>query len=104
MGLPAERDGFGGLVAAMLLAFWPPRVPQYTEKGEPVISWTANPTEGGKRWGKYQLWASYAGPALLFLAFLLQLIVPSAAFSRLRSVTKGGHVENRARRVSEFWF
>ena len=63
-----------GLLAAILLALWPPRVPQYTEKGEPVISWTANPTEKGKRWGTYQLWASYAGPALLFLAFLLQLI------------------------------
>ena len=63
-----------GLVAAMLLAFYPPRVPQYTEKGEPVISFTANPTEGGKRWGKYQEWASYAGPAFLAVAFLLQLI------------------------------
>src|SRR5947208_16296219 len=63
-----------GLFAAILLALYPPRVPQYTEKGEPVIAFTANPTEGGKRWGKYQEWASYAGPGLLCLAFFLQLV------------------------------
>jgi hypothetical protein len=63
-----------GMLAAMCLAFWPPRIQQYTEKGEPFIGFTKNPTATGKRWGVLQEWLSCAGPVLLLLAFLLQFI------------------------------
>lgn len=65
---------FFGLLAAILMYYFPPRVLLYTEKGEPEITWTGNATDEGKRRGKHQLWLSKAAPCFLATAFLLQLI------------------------------
>ncbi len=50
-----------------------PRVQLYTEKGEGIINWVTNPQEGKKRIGKWQIRLTKVGPALLVIAFLLQL-------------------------------
>ncbi len=63
-----------GLVAAILMACYPPRVMQYTEKGEGHLALVVEATEEGKRWGKRQWWLSKVAPWLLALAFLLQFI------------------------------
>jgi hypothetical protein len=63
-----------GLVAAILMARYPPRVLQITEKGEAPIAFVANPTEEGKRRGTRQQRLSEAAPWLLAVAFGLQLI------------------------------
>lgn len=62
-----------GVCAAVLMYYFPPRVIQYTEKGERQIVWTANATEEGKRLGQWQMRLSQIAPWLLALAFLLQL-------------------------------
>jgi hypothetical protein len=64
-----------GVVAAILMACYPPRIRQYTEKGEGAVSFVANATEEGKRWGKRQQWLSAVAPRLLGLAFLIQFVV-----------------------------
>jgi hypothetical protein len=63
-----------GLVAALLMAFFPPRVGRYTKEGAGEITLVSNPTAKGKRWGRVQWWLSVAAPCLLALAFLLQFI------------------------------
>ena len=63
-----------GLLAAVLMFYYPPRIMLYTEKGEAIITWTSNVTDEGKRQGKRQLWWSKAAPWFLALSFLLQLI------------------------------
>lgn len=65
---------FIGLVAAILMYYFPPRVILYTEKGEPHVTWTSNATDEGKRRGKHQSRLSKAAPCLLAIAFILQLI------------------------------
>ncbi len=59
--------------AAVLMYYFPPRVLQYTEKGEPQITFVGNSTEQGKRVGAWQGRWSKVAPALLALGFLLQL-------------------------------
>lgn len=61
-----------GLVAAVLMAVFPPRVRQYTAQGAPIIMSTGKPTR--KWWGRCQQGFSVAAPLLLGLAFLLQLV------------------------------
>jgi hypothetical protein len=42
---------FIGLVAAILMYYFPPRVTLYTENGEPPINFVGNATGEGKRRG-----------------------------------------------------
>jgi hypothetical protein len=42
------------LAAAVLMAFYPPRLPQFTKDGAAIFTWLGNPTEEGKRKGKRQ--------------------------------------------------
>jgi len=65
---------FIGLVAAVLMYYFPARITLYTENGEPHITWISNTTDEGKRRGKQQMWLSKAAPWLLATSFLLQLI------------------------------
>jgi hypothetical protein len=65
---------FIGLVAAILMYYYPPRISLYTEKGEPYGGWVGNPTEKGKVFGWWQVALSKAAPWLLALAFFLQLV------------------------------
>ena len=72
MSDPAPLNGLGlglGLVAALVLAFFPPpQLQQHTREGAAHVTWTGRVT----RWGKV-LWAlSYSGPLLLAAAFALQ--------------------------------
>ena len=62
-----------GVVASGLMFYFPPRVQLYTEKGEPAITFVANPQEEKKSVGKRQIFFAKLGPGLLFFAFLLQL-------------------------------
>jgi hypothetical protein len=63
---------FLGFFASLLLAFLPPRPwRQATREGAAFINFTGKVTRAGKVW-----WAlSYSGPALLAVAYVLQLIV-----------------------------
>lgn len=60
-------------LAAALMYYFPPRLSQYTEKGEPISVWVANPTDEGKRIGPVQGRLAKAAPALLAFGFFLQL-------------------------------
>ncbi len=59
-----------GFVAALLLAFFPPPVQQFTSEGAAHFTFTGAVTQ----WGKIRYWASYSGPALLAVAFALQFV------------------------------
>jgi hypothetical protein len=77
MSIPVALNLIGllvALVAALLMYYFPPRLLQYTEKGEPVINWVANPDEKKKAIGRWQMRASKYAPLLLCLGFLIQLI------------------------------
>src|SRR5262245_55155831 len=66
-----------GLAAAILLAILPPQgVVRYTREGSGFVNWTTGrPTEAGCRRGRQQWWLStVAGPGLLAVAFVLQLL------------------------------
>jgi hypothetical protein len=62
-----------GIVAGLLMYYFPPRVQVFTEKGEAYITWIGNPIKEQARLGRRQRWLSNAGPGLLVIAFLLQL-------------------------------
>jgi hypothetical protein len=62
------------VIAAILLAFWPPRVQIYTEKGESPINFVGSPTFEGKRKATRQTWLFRLGPCFLGTGFFLQLI------------------------------
>lgn len=87
-----------GLVAAVLMYYFPARVIQFTEKGEGQITWVNNSTDEGKRKGRTQIVLSKTAPWLLAMAFLLQLPAlmlplfeapPSARVSGVRGVGQG---------------
>jgi hypothetical protein len=63
-----------GVIAAGFMFYFPPRIRMYTEKGQPIIQWVANPKEEKKSVGAWQVFFSKLGPGLLLFAFLLQLI------------------------------
>ena len=65
---------FIGLVAAVLMYYFPPHVTLYTKEGAGHITLTNNITDDGKRKGKIQSYCSTAAPWLLALSFFLQLI------------------------------
>lgn len=60
--------------AAAMMFYFPPRLPMYTEKGAVLGVWEGNPTDKGKRLGKWQARLAKVGPGLLILGFALQLI------------------------------
>lgn len=66
-------------VAAVLLALYPPRVAQYTQKGErvvQVVTWVSTAQDVTLLRGRVQLWLSRLGPWILALGFVCQ--VPNA--------------------------
>ncbi len=65
---------FIALAAAILMAFYPPRLPQFTKEGAAVITWLGNPTEEGKRKGKRQWRLSIVAQCLLIVGFLFQAL------------------------------
>jgi len=67
-----------GMVAALLMYYFPPRVQIYTETGSGALTLTNQPTDKGKRVGKRQAFLAKAAPIALTLSFALQL---SAALS-----------------------
>jgi hypothetical protein len=71
--LNALALGFG-LAAAILMAYYPPRVEQHTKDGRTIGSWVSGPTQEGQRLGWYQHYISKLAPWLLALAFFLQFI------------------------------
>jgi hypothetical protein len=62
-----------GMIAALLMFYFPPRIQAYTEKGEGSITFVSIPTEAGKRRGKRQVFLAKAAPIVLGLSFALQL-------------------------------
>lgn len=60
-------------VAALVMWAFPPRMRYYTDKGEPVVTWTdvAYPSQVIK--GRFQARLSKVGPVLLACGFALQL-------------------------------
>lgn len=66
-------------VAAALMGLYPPRVQQYTARGEPFYSWidSRQPTKAST--GRRQVLLSRLGPWLLAVGFVLQL--PSAVLA-----------------------
>jgi len=68
-------NSFGSIV----LIQYPPRVPVLTERGESSITFVANaPKDGDKLGARYTRW-SKAGPALLAVGFVLQIIAALVA-------------------------
>ena len=63
-----------GMVAAVLMYYFPPRVLLYSDKGEPAINFVSAATESGKRRGKWQSWLSKIAPWILAFGFFLQLV------------------------------
>ena len=63
-----------GLIAAILMARYPPRVLQITKGGQEPLTIVKEPTEEAKRVGRRQQRLSVAAPWLLALAFFLQFI------------------------------
>jgi hypothetical protein len=61
-------------VAAVLMCFYPPRVAQFTAKGEGFVTFVSGATEEGKRKGVRQQYLSRSAIGLLGLGFFLQLI------------------------------
>jgi hypothetical protein len=61
-------------VAAILMYFYPPRVAQFTAKGEGVVNFVSATTEEGKRKGAWQRRLSKFALVLLGLGFFLQFI------------------------------
>jgi hypothetical protein len=54
--------------------YFPPRIQLYTEKDEPHLTFTGNSTKNKAGVGKWQSRMAKLGPALLVVAFLLQLL------------------------------
>jgi hypothetical protein len=63
-----------GTLAALIMAFYPPRVRVFGAKGEEYGQFVNNPNPKNKGRGKRQVFLSQFGPWLLAIAFLLQLI------------------------------
>jgi hypothetical protein len=63
-----------GVIAAVLMYYFPPRVIAYTENGAQVFTWTNEPTPEGKQHAAWQTRVSRAAPWLLALGFVLQLL------------------------------
>ena len=63
-----------GLVAALIMAFFPPSVARYTIEGRGYVDWVGKATAEGETWGLIQWLLSYLGPLLLVVSFLLQLL------------------------------
>jgi hypothetical protein len=62
-----------GIIAALLMFFYPWRGVSYTAKGEAEVKWLANGAEKNIARGKTQIFLSKAAPWLLALGFMLQL-------------------------------
>ena len=63
---------FVGMIAALLMYYFPPRVQAYTEPGAKVFAWSTDPSEEGKRKAKHQMLLANAAPIVLGLSFALQ--------------------------------
>jgi hypothetical protein len=61
-------------IAAGLMYYFPPRVQQFTEKGEAFLTFVSNPKEQKASVGKRQARLTKVGPGLLALGFGLQLV------------------------------
>jgi hypothetical protein len=55
------------------MAWYPPRVVQYSEDGSAPFTFANNPTPEGRTKGKRQAILGKTGPLLLGIGFLLQL-------------------------------
>ena len=60
-------------LAAGLMYVFPPRIPRFTEKGEPFVEWIENPSVQRVPFWKTQRFFSRLAPALLLAGFLFQL-------------------------------
>jgi hypothetical protein len=65
---------FLGTLAAVIMAFNPPRVRMFGTKGEEIGPWANKPDPKNEGRGKRQIFLSKLGPWLLAFGFLLQLI------------------------------
>jgi hypothetical protein len=63
-----------GVVAALLMTFFPPSIARYTKEGGGVLILFGAPTTEGRFWGQLQWFLSHLGPGLLGLSFVLQLL------------------------------
>ena len=63
-----------GIIGALLMSFYPPRVTQYTSEGKKVVGWQESSTsEEGVLASKLKMGLSRLGPVLLVLGFASQL-------------------------------
>jgi hypothetical protein len=65
------------VIAAIFLAFRPPRVEQWTKEGGQLGPWVGTSTPQGKQKGTRQALLSRLGPWFLAAGFFLQLIAAS---------------------------
>ena len=63
---------FVGMIAALLMYYFPPRVQAYTETGAMAFTWSTDPSEEGKRKAKHQMFLANTAPIVLRLSFVLQ--------------------------------
>jgi len=63
-----------GFFAALFMAFFPPRVRQYTTHGTTAFTFTSDPNPTLRWRGKSQLALSITAPVMLAVGFLLQLV------------------------------
>ena len=63
-----------GVVAALLMTFFPPNITRYSSEGGGVLILFGAPTAKGRFWGQLQWFLSCLGPVLLGVSFLLQLL------------------------------
>ena len=63
-----------GLLAALLMTFFPPDITRYTRDGGGVFNIVVAPPAKGKQSGQLQSWLPCFGPGLLGVSFILQLV------------------------------
>jgi hypothetical protein len=62
-------------IAAVLMYYFPPRgLVQYTDDGQPQVSFVANPVQRGAQVARRQRILSRLSPCLLGLGFVMQLV------------------------------
>ena len=68
-----------GVVAALLMFYYPPMLPRYTRDGRRLTKFVDKPTEQGRRIARRQARYSTIAPLMLALSFLLQLLAALAS-------------------------
>src|SRR5690348_10915336 len=77
MGIPVVLNIVGlwlGLVGAILMFYFPPRVRLYNGEGRQIVSWLGDVKTDAAAKGRLQILLSTASPWMLALAFGLQLL------------------------------